>query len=71
MVDYLSDIKASHKLIEKIKHYYHERGVSLKGARFWVESSLDHLGYKIYSIRSNVQFDVNKKVMVFSDKYSS
>lgn len=71
MVDYLSDIKASHKLIEKIKQYYHNSDIPLNGARFWVESQIDHLGYKIYTIRSNIKFDVNKKVMVFSDEQSA
>lgn len=52
--DYLSDLKASYKLIERIKFYYLSRGISLSGVKFWIDRTMDSFGSKVYSVRSNL-----------------
>lgn len=58
--DYLSDLRNSYALIERIKSYYVSQGIPITGMKFTVEKEMDQWGSKIYSIRSNIKFNVQK-----------
>jgi hypothetical protein len=58
--DYLSDLRNTYSLIEKIKAYYISQGISTHGMKFEVEKSMDQWGSKIYSIRSNIKYNLTK-----------
>lgn len=62
-MNYLTDIKATYGLIDKIKQYYYNRSIPLNGAKFWVESQYDQWGSKFYVIRSNLKFNMTKRTM--------
>lgn len=54
MPDYIRDPQASHRLARMIETYYHRRGH--KEVKAWVESEINSLGAKTYSVRSNLKF---------------
>jgi hypothetical protein len=67
--DYLGDLKASYRLIERIKSYYVSRGISLNGVKFWVDKTLDSYGSKVYSIRSNLVHNLNTMALEVTDAH--
>lgn len=67
--DYLGDLKASYRLIDRIKAYYVSRGIPLNGVRFWVDKSLDSYGSKVYSVRSNLVHNTKTMKLEVGSKY--
>lgn len=61
--DYLSDLRKTYALIDKIKAYYVSQGISVHGMKFEVDKSMDQWGSKIYSIRSNIRYNIKKGCM--------
>jgi len=60
--DYLSDLKASNRLIDRIKSYYIERDIPISGFKWWVDRETDQYGMRTYIIRSNMVLNVSRMV---------
>jgi hypothetical protein len=63
MKDYLGELKSSHLLIERIKDYYKSQGIPTYNMKFTVLREMDHLGNKLYSIRSNLVYNVKEETL--------
>lgn len=62
-IDYLGSVSNSKLLIEKIQRYYFNRGIPLIGAKFQIIEELDQWGTRMYSVRSNIKWDVKSQSM--------
>jgi len=56
--DYVGDREAAGELAKRLQEYYHKRGYT--EIRVWVEPELSSRNRKLWGIRSNIVFNVNK-----------
>jgi hypothetical protein len=67
MNDYLSDLKANRKLMDKIRDFYTRNGIPTNQIKFNVKIDVDSWGSKVYSLRSNIVNNITTGKLEFAD----
>lgn len=66
--NYSSELLLTQDLVENIKDYYKARKVPTWNMRFIIDKSLDDFGTTLYTIRSNLVFNVKDQSLRLSEK---
>ena len=65
--NYSSELLLSKELVEMIKDYYKSKGIPTYNMKIQINPEMDEYGSRLYTITSNIRFNVTKGVMELTD----